>query len=100
VSPQEVANRTAKASRLAKELLGHGATLADVEALPDAGWSMVAELAGDNPPSDLTKAAVIGLFREADTALWPDPFAGFDRDETAARIIRNVNLIGGPAVEL
>ena len=69
----EMANRTAKATRLAQQLLAHGATLEQVEALGDAGWSMVAELAGDNPPSDLTRAAVVGLFREIDTPLWPDP---------------------------
>lgn len=85
----EIANRTAKAARLAQQLLVHHASLEQVEALGDAGWSMVAELAGDKYPSELTRAAVIGLFREMGE---PDPFAGFgdtglalDRAKTQAR---------------
>lgn len=72
-----VANRTAKAARIADVLRHHGATADQVATLPPAGWAMAAELAGTKPPSVETQQAVVTLLRH--DLVVGDPFACFDR---------------------
>ena len=57
----EAAGRAAKAAKLAAVLIAHGATAADVHAMPRAGRAVVAELAGCRPPSPTTWVMVAEL---------------------------------------
>lgn len=75
-----IANRQAKAQRLAVVLRTHDATAADAAALPASGWSMVADLAGTKPPSVETQQTVVAILTEAERT--DDPFASFARDES------------------
>jgi len=49
-----VTARQIKAAKMAEVLIAHGATAADVHAMPLRGRAIVAELAGTRPPSPLT----------------------------------------------
>jgi hypothetical protein len=57
----EAAARTAKAAKLAAVLIAHGATAAEVHAMPRAGRAVVAQLAGTRPPSPTTWLMVAEL---------------------------------------
>lgn len=68
MSGDVVANRTAMALRLADALRGlpGGTDPATVEALPDAGWRMLASTAGCRPgyvPSADTRLCVVAVLR-------------------------------------
>jgi hypothetical protein len=73
-----IANRQAKAQRLAVVLRTHDATAADARAMPESGWSMVADLAGTKPPSVETQQTVVAILTEAERT--DDPFASFKMD--------------------
>lgn len=75
-----VANRLAKAYRLADVLRSHGATSAQVRELPEAGWSMVAELAGTKLPSPETQETVVSILLADERPAADDPFASFAKD--------------------
>ncbi|MFN2608429.1 MAG: hypothetical protein ABR511_11165 [Acidimicrobiales bacterium] len=63
MTAHEAAARTAKAMRLVAVFEAHGADAVTVAALPATGWATVATLAGTRPPSDATKATVVGILR-------------------------------------
>ncbi len=74
----EIANRQAKAHRLAVVLRQHGSSAADAKAMPESGWSMVADLAGTKPLSVDTRETVVAILTEAERT--DDPFASFQMD--------------------
>jgi hypothetical protein len=73
VSPTEVANRVAKATKIADVLAAHGCTKTVALVLPESGWSMAAELAGTQFPSSSTQACVVAALAERERA---DAFEG------------------------
>lgn len=67
-------NRAAKAARLARFIVQavrpRPVSVEDVVSLTDEQWIEIAEMAGEDPPSEITRALVIGLVRELRGADW------------------------------
>lgn len=60
-----IANRVAKAGRLADFLQTHGINDIDtLQAATDDEWARIADLAGEQPPSPSTRACVLIALRE------------------------------------
>jgi hypothetical protein len=77
-SPAEAANRTSKAIRYVAVLRGLGVHYSDpgiVALMSEKRWNQVAEVAGENVPSDATRAVIVTLLREL-PKLPADAFAG------------------------
>ena len=64
----ELKARRAKAERLAHELFERNISSEIAAEGGEEGWNKLAELAGVNPPSDMTKADVIALLKERENA--------------------------------
>jgi hypothetical protein len=71
-----IANRAAKASRYVDFLDTNLPADADLDQLERADWDRIAELAGEQPPSPATRAAILTGLRERRRLRTASPLEG------------------------